>query len=127
MLIPAVDSYLAARRAVGFQLRDAEAILRDFGAFASAKGDTHVRTRTVLEWIRSRNASPLRHCVRLRTVVRFARYLHAEDKRHEVPPEHAFGHHWPLIERSPTRERPGSPDPAGPGPDTRHPCKTAGP
>jgi integrase len=95
MLIPAVDSYLAVRRAVGFQLRDAEAILRDFGAFASAKGDTHVRTRTVLEWIRSRNASPLRHCVRLRTVVRFARYLHAEDKRHEVPPEHAFGHHRP--------------------------------
>lgn len=95
MLTPAVDSYLAARRAVGFQLRDTEAILRDFAAFASAKGDTHVRARTVLEWIRSRNRSPLRNCVRLRTVVRFARYLHAEDERHEVPPEHAFGHHRP--------------------------------
>jgi excisionase family DNA binding protein len=31
----------------------------------------------------------------LRTVVRFARYLHAEDSRHEVPPEYAFGRHWP--------------------------------
>lgn len=95
MLISAVDSYLAARRAVGFQLTDAEAILRNFGAFASSNSDTHVCTRTVLEWIRSRNASPLRRCVRLRTVVRFARYLHAEDERHEVPPEHAFGHHRP--------------------------------
>jgi integrase/recombinase XerD len=95
MLSPAVDSYLSARRAVGFQLKDAEAILRDFAAFAFAKGDTHVRTGTVLEWIRSRNGSPLRNCVRLRTVVRFARYLHAEDERHEVPPEHAFGHHRP--------------------------------
>jgi integrase len=95
MLSQAVDLYLAARRAVGFKLKDAEAILRDFAAFASAKGDTHVRTGTVLQWIRSRNGSPLRNCVRLRTVVRFARYLHAEDERHEVPPEHAFGHHRP--------------------------------
>lgn len=95
MLSPAVDLYLAARRAVGFKLEDAEAILRDFAAFAFAKGDTHVRTGTVFEWIRSRNGSPLRNCVRLRTVVRFARYLHAEDERHEVPPEHAFGHHRP--------------------------------
>lgn len=95
MLTPAVDSYLAARRAVGFQLTDAEAILRDFAAFASTKGDTHVRTRTTLEWIRSRNGSPLRNGVCLRTIVRFARYLYAEDQRHEVPPEHAFGHHRP--------------------------------
>jgi len=96
MLTSAVDSYLAVRRAVGFQLRDAEEILRDFVAFACAKGDdAHVCTRTVLEWIRTRNASPLRNCVRLRTVVRFARYLHAEDKRHEIPPENAFGHYQP--------------------------------
>ncbi len=95
MLSAAVDSYIAARRAVGFQLRDTEELLCDFAAFASAKRDTYVCTQTVFEWIRSRNGSPLRNCVRLRTVVRFARYLRAGDERHEVPPEDAFGHHRP--------------------------------
>jgi integrase/recombinase XerD len=95
MLNAAVDSYLAIRRTLGFRLRDTETILRDFAAFAAAKEDTHVCTRTVLEWIRTANGSPLRSCVRLRTVIRFARYLHAEDQRHEVPPENAFGHHRP--------------------------------
>jgi len=95
MLNAAVDAYLAIRRTLGFRLRDAETILRDFAAFAAAKEDTHVCTRTVLEWIRSASGSPLRSCVRLRTVIRFARYLHAEDERHEIPPENAFGRHRP--------------------------------
>ena len=95
MLTARVDSYLAARRAGGFQLRDTEDILGDFVAFASRKGDTHVCTRTVLDWIRSRNGSPLRKCIRLRTVSLLARYLPAEDERHEVPPQGAFGRHTP--------------------------------
>ena len=95
MLSTAVDSYLAARRAAGYQLKDHEGILRDFARFASAKGDGWVRIRTVLEWVRAEDRSPLRRCVRLRTLVRFARYLQAEDERHEVPPEHACGRHRP--------------------------------
>jgi integrase len=95
MLSAAIDSYLAARRAAGFQLNDQEGILRDFTRFACAKGDAFVRTRTVLEWARAREGSPLRSCVRLRTVVHLARYLQAEDERHEVPPEAAFGRHRP--------------------------------
>jgi integrase len=95
MLTAAVDTYLAAHRAVGFKLRDHEGILGDFAAFASTKGDTHVRSGTVLAWVGRRNTSPLRNCVRLRTVVRFARYLHAQDDRHEVPPEDACGRHRP--------------------------------
>jgi hypothetical protein len=46
MLTAAVDSYLAARRAVGVQLRDTEDILRDFVAFASGNADTYVCSRT---------------------------------------------------------------------------------
>ncbi|MFZ2956450.1 MAG: tyrosine-type recombinase/integrase [Candidatus Ozemobacteraceae bacterium] len=94
ILSAAVDQYLAARRAVGFQLRDTEEILRDFVAFASGKADTHVCSTTVLAWIRSRNSSPLRNEVRLRTVVLLARYLHAEDERHEIP-QKTFCHHSP--------------------------------
>lgn len=95
MLNAAVDAYLGARRALGFQLLDTEAILRDFVAFASTKGDTHVCRRTVLDWIRRRNGSPWRNGVRLRAVVRLARYLHAEDARHDVPPEDVYGRHRP--------------------------------
>jgi integrase len=95
MLSAAVDGYLAARRAVGFQLRDTEDILRDFVAFASGKANTHVYSRTVLDWIRSSNSSPPRKYVRLRTVILWARYLHAEDERHEIPPHEAFRRHTP--------------------------------
>jgi hypothetical protein len=41
-LSAAADRYLAARRAVGFQLQDTENILRDFVAFATGRADTHV-------------------------------------------------------------------------------------
>ena len=95
MLSAAVDVYLAERRAVGFQLADHEGILRDFARFASATGDTLVRTRTVLAWVQAKDSSPLRRCIRLRTVVHFARYLQAEDARHEVPPADACGRHRP--------------------------------
>lgn len=95
MLSAALDAYLARRRAAGFQLKDQEGILRDFVRFAFAKGDAVVRTRTVLEWVRARGGSPLRRCVRLRTVVHFARDLQAEDERHEVSPADVFGRHRP--------------------------------
>ena len=95
MLNAAVDVYLGRRRAAGFQLVDQEGILRDFARFADTHGDDIVRTRTVLDWVRGRPVSPLRRAVRLRTVVHFARYLHAEDARHEVPPADACGHHRP--------------------------------
>lgn len=94
MLSAAVDRYLAARRAVGFKLRDTEEILRDFVVFASGKADTHVCSQTVLEWIRSRNSSPLRNDVRVQMVARLARYLHAEDERHEIP-QTTFCHQSP--------------------------------
>jgi integrase len=95
MLSAAVDAYLTGRRAAGFQLTDHEGILRDFARFALAAGDAVVRTRTVLDWVRTRDGSPQRRCVRLRTVVHFARYLQAEDARHDVPPQDVFGRHPP--------------------------------
>lgn len=95
MLTSAVNAYLAARRAVGFQLRDTESILRSYASFAGNEEDVYVRTSTVLAWIRVHSSSPLRNCIRLRTVARFARYLHAENELHEVPPDDACGSHWP--------------------------------
>lgn len=95
MLSAAVDAYLATRRAVGYQLRGPESILRSFVRFASAKGDMLVRTRTVLDWARDRKGSPARKCCLLGTVARFARYVQTEDEHHEVPPADIFGRHPP--------------------------------
>ena len=85
MLTEAVESYLAIRRAVGFDLEETERLLGMFTTFAVSRGDTHVRAETVLEWAGQGATIAARHC-RLRRVVLFARHVHAEDQRHEVPP-----------------------------------------
>lgn len=99
MLSTAIESYLALRRAAGFELKDPETTLREFARFANAKRETFVRTETALEWIRGKTRRPQQRYMRLGTIVRFARYVHAEDERHEIPPRDAFGHH-------PSRRRP---------------------
>ena len=89
MLIAAVETYLAVRRAAGFQLKPAESYLRSFARFATACGQTHVVTRTVIDWATTAASEAQRHN-RLMAVLRFARFMHAEDRRHEIPPEHLF-------------------------------------
>ena len=89
MLITAVETYLAVRRAAGFQLKPAESYLRSFARFATACGQTHVVTQTVIDWATTATSEAQRHN-RLMAVLRFARFMHAEDPRHELPPEHLF-------------------------------------
>ena len=50
MLMHAVDSYLAIRRAAGFALIPIEGLLRHFARFATACGDTHVVATTAITW-----------------------------------------------------------------------------
>ena len=57
-------------------------------------GDTHVRTSTAVDWATEAPSPGARH-VRLRDVVHLARFLHAEDPAHEVPPPNLF--HAPTI------------------------------
>jgi len=86
-----VDSYLALRRAVGFELKMAEYMLRSFARYASERGESHVRTSTVIDWA-SQTSSLAQRDERLKTVIRFAGHLHVEDQRHQVPPRGIFGH-----------------------------------
>jgi integrase len=85
----AVDTYLAMRRAVGFALDHTEGYLRNFARFAMARGDTHIIVTTAVEWASSTTSEAQRHN-RLHTVIRFARFMAAEDSRHEIPPEGLF-------------------------------------
>lgn len=89
MLMQAIDTYLAMRRAVGFALDQAEGDLRNFARFATTRGDTHVVATTAVDWASLSTSEAQRHN-RLQTVIRFARFVAAEDSRHEIPPNGIF-------------------------------------
>lgn len=84
MLTKAVDLYIAMRRACGFAFQAEGTCLRSFAAFSDAKGQHHVRSDIALEWARQ-GRSACQRARRLGIVIRFARYAHAEDARHELP------------------------------------------
>jgi integrase len=91
MLAEAVDRYLAVRRAAGFVLKEAGRHLGSFAELASARGDVKVVSQTAIEWA-SQGSSQYQRYRRLKNVIRFARYMTAEDPAHQVPPDGVFGH-----------------------------------
>src|SRR5213083_168587 len=98
MLTSAVESYLAVRRAAGFQLRVPEGLLRGFARLAADRGERHVVARTAIAWA-AQAPSPYQRGRRLEIVTIFARQAQAEDARHEIPPAGVF----------PTRRQPFTP------------------
>ena len=84
MLTKAVDSYIAMRRAGGFAFQSEGTCLRSFAAFSDAKGHYQVRSDIAVEWARQAR-SVRQRARRLGVVIRFARYVRAEDPRHELP------------------------------------------
>lgn len=85
MLIRAVETYLAVRRAAGFALRREGSPLKSFAAFSEARKQHYVSIKIAIEWAGLARSVPQR-ARRLGMVIRLARYLRAEDERHEVPP-----------------------------------------
>ena len=90
MMTQALDSYLAVRRSAGFKLKKVEYYLRRFVRFPANEGQAYISAQTAIEWARQ-GTSPAERSFRLKTVACFARYLSAEDPRHEVPPDDVFG------------------------------------
>jgi integrase/recombinase XerD len=84
MLTEAVHTYLAVRRSAGFALRWQGDALASFAAFSKARNPDYVSADLATEWAGLARQVPQR-ARRLGTVIRLARYLHAEDPRHEVP------------------------------------------
>lgn len=89
MLTALVERYVALRQTLGYRLRNAASHLRAFAQFAAARGDTHVRAATAVDWATEGPSPNARH-IRLRRVVQFARFAHAEDPAHEIPPGTLF-------------------------------------
>jgi len=85
MLTRAVETYLAVRRAAGFGLCSQGSQLKSFAAFSEARKRHYVSTDIAVAWAGLARSVPQR-ARRLGMVIRLARYLRAEDERHEVPP-----------------------------------------
>lgn len=89
MLIASVKRYIALRRTLGYGLLQANRLLLAYAEFAIAQGDTHIKAATAVGWATA-GSTPGTRYVRLSAVVSLARFLHAEDSEHEVPPSHLF-------------------------------------
>lgn len=94
MLTGAVRTYLAIRQATGFCLKEVGYHLRSFAAYSDAKGQRHLNSQTAIDWARQ-VPSVQQRARRLADVIRLARYLHAEDARHEIPPAVFGSEHRP--------------------------------
>jgi len=85
MLTQAVESYIAVRRATGFAFRSEGSLLRSFAAFSDSAGKDYISSEIAIEWAGSA-LSLSQRARRLGQVIRFARYIRAEDPHHEMPP-----------------------------------------
>ena len=86
MLTQCVESYLAIRRAAGFVLKSTGLLLKNFAAFSEKRGECdYIRAPIAIEWA-GLTKSVHERARRLAVVIRFSKYLHAEDGRHEIPP-----------------------------------------
>jgi integrase/recombinase XerD len=85
MLTDDVDRYIELRRSLGFKLAKTARHLTAFARYAVDRGDTHVRRETAIAWTAAVSSTPRSHQRRLQEIALFARFLHAEDRQHEVP------------------------------------------
>jgi integrase len=84
MLTPALDRYLEIRRALGFKLESTEYYLRRFVRLADERGDTYICRQTAMDWT-ARVTTPRQRDKCMRMLICWARFLYAEDSRHEIP------------------------------------------
>jgi integrase len=90
MLTDDLARHVALHYALGFKFRTQRSLLRNFVAFAEARGDQFINTTRVLAWA-VEAPSPEQRRNRLLNARRFALAMHAEDPRHEVPAANALG------------------------------------
>lgn len=88
MLSDDVERYIELRRSLGFKLAKTARHLTAFARYAVDRGDTHVRRETATAWTATVSSTPRSLQRRLQEIALFARFLHAEDCKHEVPRHH---------------------------------------
>ena len=82
-----LNDYLRLRRALGFQLGRHGESLPSFVAYLEANGATTISVELAVTWARlPHGIKPITVDFRLSAVRGFARYLHALDPAHQIPP-----------------------------------------
>jgi len=82
-----VADYLALRRGLGYKLEMHGRLLPQFVEFLQQRDATVITTELALKWATlPAGGSVVWWHQRLAIVAGFARYLHATDPRHEIPP-----------------------------------------
>ena len=82
-----LDDYLRLRRALGFQLGRHGESLPGFVAFLDANGAATITVEMAVAWARlPERIKPITVDFRISAVRGFARYLHALDPAHQIPP-----------------------------------------
>jgi integrase/recombinase XerD len=86
-LVEQVEDYLRLRNALGYQLGGYRERLLSFVAYLHAAGATTVTVELAVGWAwQPEGITPITASFRLSTIRGFARYLHAINPAHEVPP-----------------------------------------
>lgn len=93
MLAEQVERYLSLRATLGYKLRETRRELRAFANLANARGEEVVTLRTASAWA---DAAPSAYARsnRMRKIILFAKFMHAEDARHEVPSFESYRHQY---------------------------------
>lgn len=86
-----VARFVAMRQKLGYRHKRKGERLQSFARFAEDRGETFIRSKTVLDWASHSTASAHERIRKLHAMHAFAGWLHAEDARHEVPPRDALG------------------------------------
>ena len=85
-----VQRYVALKRHLGCKYRNNEYMLLSWARYAMDHGEAIIRAETVIRW--ASEASSSAHAgKKLGVARRFAKWLHAEDDRHEIPHRDALG------------------------------------
>ncbi len=107
----ALADYLQIRRALGYKLERAEKLLVQYLDYLDAVDAEKVTIENAVAWAALPAVGKAGHwwAFRLSAVRGFAKYLHALDERHEVPPADVL----------PNRVHPGDPVPVFAGGDPR--------
>jgi len=90
MLSEDLDRHISLHQALGFKFRTQSLLLRNFVAYAEARGDQLISADRILAWA-VEAPSPEQRRIRLLEARRFAIAMHAEDDQHEIPAANALG------------------------------------
>ncbi len=92
------ERYIALKRHLGIKYDTQGRMLRAYARYADGRGDAFIQSGGMVEWAAGSSTIETAR-QRLENLRNFALWLHAEDKRHEVPPRDILG---PRARKRPT-------------------------